>query len=66
VGTRNVVKTPAIRLAAGGTEYTARAVPITDPIKVDEVVENFRARYGARDVESYYPKHDVAVEVSPA
>ena len=63
---KNVVKTPAIRLAAGGTEYTVRAVPITDPKKVDEVVKNFRAKYGARDVASYYPKHDVAVEVPPA
>ncbi len=63
---KNVVKTPGVRLTAGGTEYSARAEPITDPAKVDEVVESFRAKYGARDVESYYPKHDVAVEVPPA
>jgi hypothetical protein len=63
---KNVLKTPAIRLAAGGTEYSARATPITDPIKVDEVVEGFRAKYGASDVETYYPKRDVAVEVPQA
>ena len=63
---KNVLKTPAIRLAAGGSEYSARAKPVTDPAKVDEVVDAFRAKYGARDVESYYPKHDVAVEVPPA
>ena len=63
---KNLLKTPTIRLAAGDTEYSARAVPVTDPAKVDEVVESFRAKYGARDVESYYPKHDVAVEVPPA
>lgn len=63
---KNVVKTPAIRLSAGGAQYSARAVPITDPAKVDVVVESFRAKYGARDVESYYPKHDVAVEVPAA
>ena len=28
--------------------------------------EQFRANYGARDVEAYYPKRDVAVEVPPA
>ena len=63
---KNVVKTPAIRLSAGGAQYSARAVPVTDAAKVDEVVESFRAKYGARDVESYYPKHDVAVEVPAA
>jgi deazaflavin-dependent oxidoreductase (nitroreductase family) len=63
---KNVLKTPTVRLGAGDTEYSARAVPVTDPDKVDEVVESFRAKYGARDVESYYPKHDVAVEVPSA
>jgi deazaflavin-dependent oxidoreductase (nitroreductase family) len=63
---KNLLKTPTIRLAAGDIEYRARAVPVTDPAKVDEVVENFRAKYGASDVEAYYPKHDVAVEVPPA
>jgi hypothetical protein len=27
--------------------------------------ESFRAKYCARDVEAYYPKGDVAVEVAP-
>ena len=60
---KNVLKTPTIRLAAGGSDYSAQATPVTDPAKVDEVVESFRAKYGAKDVESYYPKHDVALEV---
>ena len=63
---RNVLKTPMIRLAAGGTRHSARATPVTDPTKVQEVVENFRAKYGAGNVEAYYPKLDVAVEVPPA
>jgi hypothetical protein len=53
-------------LAAGGTEYSARAKPLTDAANVDEVVESFRAKYGASDVEAYYPKHDVAVEIALA
>jgi hypothetical protein len=60
---KNVVKTPAIRLAAGGAEYSVRATPVTDPAKVDEVVESFRSKYGEHDVSSYYTKLDVAVEV---
>ena len=60
-----MLETPDIRLAVVGTEYRARATPITDPARVDEIVEQFRTKYGARDVEAYYPKRDVAVEVPP-
>lgn len=62
---KNLLKGPAIRLTAGAT-YSGRATPVTDPAKVDEVVQAFLAKYGERDVEAYYPKRDVAVEVPPA
>jgi hypothetical protein len=60
---RNVLVSPGLRMSAGGSDYNARAVPITDPADVDRIVEMFRDRYGSGDVEAYYPKHDVAVEV---
>jgi len=60
---KNVLKAPTIRLTAGGAQLTARATPITDPAKVAEIVDKFRAEYGAQEVTAYYPKHDVAVEV---
>lgn len=60
---KNVRNDPAVRLAAGGAEYTARATPITDPAKVSEVVESFRAKYGAGDVAQFYPNPNVAVRV---
>ncbi len=63
---KNVLKTPTIRMAAGGAQLTARATPITDPARVREILDEFRAKYGARDVEAYYPKQDVALEVSLA
>ena len=63
---QNVLKTPAIRLAARGAELRARATPVTDPAKVAEVIEGFRAKYGARSVEQYNPKRDVAVEIQLA
>jgi deazaflavin-dependent oxidoreductase (nitroreductase family) len=63
---KNVLKTPTIRLAADGTKDSARAAPITDPAKVQKVVEAFRAKYGAGDVQANYPKLEVAVEVAPA
>ena len=59
---RNVLKTPTIRLAAGGAEATATPTPLTDPARVSEVVEKFRTKHGA-DVARYYEKFDAAVEV---
>lgn len=58
-----VLKTPTIRLAAGGAQLSAIATPISDAAKVDQILDKFRAKYGARDVDAYYPKRDVAVEV---
>jgi deazaflavin-dependent oxidoreductase (nitroreductase family) len=63
---KNLLKTPALRLAAGGVQLTGTATPITDPAKVEQIVDKFRAKYGAPTVEAYYPKHDVAVEVTLA
>ena len=60
---KNVLRTPTIRLAAGQAQLTARATPISDSAKVDQILDKFRAKYGARDVEAYYSKHDAAVEV---
>jgi len=39
-------------------------VPITDPARVQEVVEEFRAKCGADQVAACYCKLDAAVEVS--
>lgn len=60
---KNVLKEPTIRLVAGGAHLVARATPIPDPARVSQIVDKFRATYGAQNVEAYYPKHDVAVEV---
>jgi deazaflavin-dependent oxidoreductase (nitroreductase family) len=60
---KNLLKTPTMRLSAGATEYSATGKPVQDPNKVREVVDDFRAKYGARDVAEYYPDPDVAVEV---
>ena len=61
---RNLRDAPTIRMRAGRAEQSSSVTPITDPAKVDEVVEAFRAKYGARDVKAYYSKTDVAVDVS--
>jgi len=60
---KNILKNPTIELSAAGTRVRARAIPITDPGEVRQVVEKFRARYGAGEVAKYYSKLDVAVRV---
>ena len=60
---KNILKTPTIRLAAQRAQLEATATPTSDTAKVEQVLGKFRAKYGARDVEAYYPKQDVAVEV---
>jgi deazaflavin-dependent oxidoreductase (nitroreductase family) len=59
---KNLRKTPNLRLAAHGKTLTASARFLTDQEQLNQILEQFRAKYG-RNVKSYYPKYDVAVEV---
>jgi deazaflavin-dependent oxidoreductase (nitroreductase family) len=60
---KNVLKSKTVRLAADGATLTAQAIPVTDPATVTQVVERFRSKYGADQVQKYYTKLDVAVKV---
>ena len=62
---KNVRKTPTIRLEARGKTFTTNARLLMDEAQLDKILEKFRDKYG-RNVKSYYPKLDVAVEVSLA
>ena len=59
---KNVRKTPTIQLSAHGKTLTASPRFLTDQAQLDQILERFRDKYG-RNVKSYYPKYDVAVEV---
>ena len=59
---KNLRKTPTIRLASRDKTLTTSAHILTDQAQLDQVLEKFREKYG-RNVKSYYPKYDVAVEV---
>ena len=59
---KNLRKTPTIRLEARGKTLTASPRFLTDEAQLDKVLEKFRDKYG-RNVKSYYPKLDVAVEI---
>ena len=61
---KNVLASSRLGLTADGASTTAAARPITDPAGVQEVVEKFRARYGPDQIAAYYPKTDVALEIS--
>ena len=61
---KNVRTTKSLRLTADGPSVAAPAAPITDPARVREVVDKFRAKYGEDQIRAYYNKLDVAVEVS--
>ncbi|PZG21463.1 DUF2255 domain-containing protein [Micromonospora craterilacus] len=60
---KNVRQTPMVQLAANGSALSSSATPITDADRVDHVVTMFRDKYGAEQFASYYPKHNVAVQV---
>ncbi|MBQ0903133.1 nitroreductase/quinone reductase family protein [Micromonospora sp. U21] len=61
---KNVQRTPMIQVASNGTALSTSATPITDGDRVNHVVEMFRDKYGADQVEAHYPKRDVAVQVA--
>jgi len=58
---KNMIQNPLIRIDARGAEEEFRGVPITEVKAVKSVIENFREKYGAKDVKKYYSKFDVAV-----
>lgn len=61
---KNVRQTPMVQVAANGTALSTTATPITDADRVNHVVEMFREKYGSEQVDTAYPKRDVAVQVS--
>lgn len=58
---KNVLKNPKIKIDARGAEAELQVVPVTDAKQVSGVVEKFREKYGAGDVQKYYSNFDVAV-----
>ncbi len=60
---KNVLANPTIRISAAGVQEELPVTPISDHDEVASVVEKFREKYGAGDVEKYYSKFDVAAVV---
>jgi len=60
---RNIVQTPEIGVAADGADLRAAATPTEDSRAVADALERFGAKYGADQVERFYPDQDAVVEV---
>ena len=60
---KNVRKNPVIGIEARGAEGEFRATAVTGAKAVKAVVEKFREKYGAGDVEKYYSGFDAGVVV---
>jgi hypothetical protein len=59
---KNFLANQTLKISVSGEEISARGKPITDSSRVKDVISKFNSKYG--DVRKYYPKPDVAVEVS--
>jgi len=58
---KNVSQNHKLHIDLRGAKADVRPQFVTDPKQVSNVVEKFRAKYGAGDVKKYYTKFDVAV-----
>ena len=61
---RNVLKNPKVKISAQRKELSGEAKTITETKKVKELVEKFRSKYGNSNVQKYYSKFDVGVELA--
>jgi hypothetical protein len=60
---KNLLVDPTLKISVDGVDIPARGKPISDSVRVDDIVRKFKSKYGEGDVKKYYPKVDVAVEV---
>lgn len=58
----NVVKDPAIRIKVGGHSFAGTIREVSGE-RLTEVLGMFTAKYGREDMERYYERKDVALEV---
>ena len=60
---KNLLKTPSIGLSGKGQTLTASAIILTDAAPVGKVIQTFRDKYSAGQINSLYSGFDVAIEV---
>jgi len=60
---RNILSTAVMTLAVDGQSLSVEPRPITEASLVEQTVDRFRAKYGAGEIDRWYSKLDVAVEI---
>lgn len=61
---KNILVYPRITLIVDGKSLEVEAKPIDEDKLVEEVIEIFKEKYGAKEIQRWYTKLDVAVEIS--
>ena len=61
---KNVQRSKKIKISSGKFALDLAVKPIEESKKVDPVVEKFRKKHGAADVEKYYSVFDAAIELT--
>jgi hypothetical protein len=61
---QNLLVDSNLKISVIGTENTYSGKPIIDSNRIADIVRKFKSKYGEGDVKKYYPKVDVAVEVT--
>jgi len=60
---KDLVRNPQIELRVGDIAITSKATLVRDSIRVEKILNEFKAKYKTMWSESYYTKRDVFVEV---
>ncbi len=61
---KNVLKDPDITLTVDSSAIRAKAIPITEPDHIQQIVKLFAAKYdGMSEINRWYSKLDIAFEV---
>jgi deazaflavin-dependent oxidoreductase (nitroreductase family) len=58
----NVMKDPNVRVKVGGHSF-AGTMEEVDAERLTQVLDLFTTKYGEKDMENYYPRKDVAMEL---
>ena len=61
---KNVLKDSTIKMSIDRQGISRKAKPITDSNKVKDVVDKFKSKYSNSEVQKYYTKFDVGVELT--
>jgi len=62
---KNIRVKPNVTLTVDKKALQVEAKPMDEPNRVKEVINMFGAKYGADEIERWYTKLDVAVEIPP-